>query len=96
MATVGSALLFLIYLAIFLLIARLVLDWVQMLARSWRPTGVLAVLCEGLYSVTDPPVRAVRSLIPPIRIGSVMLDLSLLLLLIALQILQVIVSNLFF
>ena len=92
MAAVGS----IIYFAIVVLIARFVLDWVQMLARQWRPRGAVAVLCEGIYSVTDPPLRAVRGVIPPMRLGSVMLDLSPMILLIGIFILQRIVAAVFF
>ena len=96
MATVGNVLLFVLWIALLLLIARFVLDWVQMLARNWRPRGVIAVLCEGLYSVTDPPLRAVRGVIPPLRLGAVMLDLSPMILIIAIYILQAIVRGVFF
>ena len=96
MATVGNVLLFVLWIALLLLIARFVLDWVQMLARNWRPRGFVAVLCEGLYSVTDPPLRAVRGVIPPLRLGSVMLDLSPMILIIAIYILQRIVEIVFF
>ncbi|KQX76125.1 MULTISPECIES: YggT family protein [Aeromicrobium] len=96
MATVGNILLFVLWIALLLLIARFVLDWVQMLARNWRPRGVVAVLCEGLYSVTDPPLRAVRNVIPPLRLGSVMLDLSPMILIIGIYILQRIVELTFF
>ena len=53
-----------------LLIGRLVLDWIQTLARSWRPHGVVLVLAEAVYTVTDPPLRALRRAIPPLRIGA--------------------------
>jgi len=96
MATVGNALLFILWIALILLIARFVLDWVQMLARNWRPRGVIAVVCEGLYSVTDPPLRVVRGVIPPLRLGAVMLDLSPMILIIAIYILQAIVRGVFF
>ena len=96
MATVGNALLFILWIALVLLIARFVLDWVQMLARNWRPRGVIAVVCEGLYSVTDPPLRVVRGVIPPLRLGAVMLDLSPMILIIGIFILQRIVEVAFF
>lgn len=96
MATVGNVLLFILWIALLLLIARFVLDWVQMLARNWRPRGLVAVLCEGLYSITDPPLRAVRNVIPPLRLGAVMLDLSPMILIIAIFILQRIVEAAFF
>lgn len=59
-----------------LLIARLVLDWVQVLSRDWTPKGVVLVLAEVVYTATDPPLRAVRKVIKPVRIGPVQLDLA--------------------
>ena len=95
MELVGSILDLILLLCIILLIARFVLDWVQLLARHWRPRGLVLVFCEGLYSITDPPLRAVRRVIPPLRLGSVMLDLSPMILLIVLFILQGIVRSVF-
>nr|WP_225225293.1 YggT family protein [Cellulomonas sp. JH27-2] len=66
-----------------LLLVRLVLDWVQVFARSWRPTGVVLVIAEATYTVTDPPLRLLRRIIPPLRIGSVALDLGFMILFIA-------------
>lgn len=75
----------LLYLAVLifqiLLIARLVIDWVQSFARDYRPRGIAVVAFEVVYTATDPPVRALRRLIPPVRLGPVALDLSLLILL---------------
>jgi len=96
MQTVGQVLDLVLWIALLLLIARFVLDWVQMLARNWRPRGLVAVLCEGLYSITDPPLRAVRRVIPPLRLGAVMLDLSPMVLIIGIWILQAIVRAVFF
>ena len=95
MSTIGAILDVLIGLAIFLVIARLVIDWVQLLARQWRPSGFVAVLCEAIYSVTDPPLRALRRVIPPIRLGGVMLDLSAMVLLLMLFIAQSLVRVIF-
>ena len=58
---------------------RFVFDWVQVFARSWSPRGVLLVALELVYSVTDPPIKALRRFIPPLRIGNFALDLSMLL-----------------
>ena len=74
---------------------RFIVDWVQVFARSWSPRGVLLVVLEGVYSVTDPPLRAVRGVIPPLRLGSVMLDLSPMILIIGIYILQAIVAAVF-
>jgi YggT family protein len=83
---VGQVLIVVLWLFFVLLIARLVLDYIQMFARSWRPTGPLLVVAELIYTVTDPPLKALRRLIPPLRIGSVTLDLSFLVLVVLVQI----------
>jgi YggT family protein len=77
---VGQVLILVLWLFLILLIARLVLDYVQMFARSWRPSGPLLVVAELIYTVTDPPLRALRKVIPPLKIGSVSIDLSFLVL----------------
>jgi YggT family protein len=83
---VGDLIYILLWLFFVLLIARLVLDYVQMFARSWRPTGPLLVVAEVIYTITDPPLKALRRVIPPVRIGSVSLDLSFLVLVVLVQI----------
>ncbi|MEZ0580971.1 YggT family protein [Nocardioides sp. MH1] len=72
------------------LLIRLTFDYVQMFARAWQPRGVLLVLLEIVYTVTDPPLRALRRVIKPVRIGSFSLDLSFLLVLIAAIVLRAI------
>ena len=62
---------------------RFVLDWVQHFSRDWRPHGPVLLLAEGAYSVTDPPLRAIRRLIPPLRIGTVQLDIAFMVLFLA-------------
>jgi YggT family protein len=59
-----------------LLIGRLVLDWIQVFAREWRPRGPVLVVAEVIYTATDPPLKLLRRLIPPLRLGSVQLDLA--------------------
>ncbi|MGN6090331.1 MAG: YggT family protein [Actinomycetes bacterium] len=78
----------------FVLLARLVFDYVQLFARDWRPRGFLLVLAEAVYTLTDPPLRLLRRFIPPLRLGPVALDLSFFALFILVQVLRVIVSNL--
>ena len=84
--TFGSLLYILLWLFFVLLIARLVLDYIQMFARSWRPSGPMLVVAEVIYTITDPPLKALRRVIPPLRIGSVSLDLSFLVLVVLVQI----------
>jgi YggT family protein len=63
-----------------ILLGRLVLDWVQAFARDWRPRGVLLVVAEFVYTITDPPLKALRKAIPPLTLGSIRLDLAFLVL----------------
>ena len=77
-----------------LLFARFVVDWVMVLARSWRPQGLVAAGLEVVYSTTDPPLKAVRKVIPPLNLGSIRLDLGFMVLLIAVVVLRSIVQNL--
>ncbi len=78
---------YLLELFLLVLIARLIFDWVMVFARDFRPRGVLAALLEVIYSVTDPPLRALRRVIPPLRLGSVAIDLGFIILFIAVQVL---------
>jgi YggT family protein len=71
-----------------LLFARFVVDWVMVLARSWRPSGLVAAGLEVVYSTTDPPLKAVRKVIPPLNLGSIRLDLGFMVLLIAVVLLR--------
>lgn len=75
-----SLILQVLYLVVFLffitLVIRLVLDWIQVFSRDWRPRGVVLVVAEAVYSVTDPPLKALRRVLPPLRLGAVQLDLA--------------------
>ena len=74
-----------IYLVI--LIARMVVTWIQMFARQWVPRGVVLILAEGIFTATDPPLKFLRRYIRPLRIGTVALDLSFMVLFIVILIL---------
>jgi YggT family protein len=63
-----------IYLVV--LIGRMIFGWVQVFAREWRPTGILLVIAEGIFTITDPPLKFLRRFIPTFRLGMVALDLS--------------------
>lgn len=64
-----------------LLSARFIIELVRAFARDWRPGGGVAVVLETIYTVTDPPVRVARRMIPMVRIGGMGLDLSIMVLL---------------
>ena len=78
-----------------LLIGRMIFGWVQVFAREWRPSGILLVIAESIYTITDPPLRLLRRFIPPLRLGMVAMDLSFMVLfLVVLILLEVVVPRL--
>jgi YggT family protein len=79
-SVVGYAL----YVYIILILARICLDWTRQFARRWRPVGAAAVGVELVYIATDPPIKLLRRLVPPLQLGTVSLDLSVIILLIVL------------
>ncbi|MFH5822589.1 YggT family protein [Georgenia sp. AZ-5] len=81
---------------VYVLIGRLVIDWIQVFARSWRPTGVVLVLANFLYGLTDPPLRYLRRLIPPLRIGPVAIDLAFMVLFLGVLIARTLIRMLAF
>ena len=83
MTVVGVIIEYVLWFFIAFMWVRFVTEWVQVFARSWSPRGVLLVALEGVYSVTDPPIKALRRVIPPLRIGNFALDLSMLLVFVA-------------
>jgi YggT family protein len=87
MSAVGQVLATALFLYWLTFIARLILDFVQIFARNWRPSGPLLIIAEFIYTVTDPPLRVLRRVIPPLRLGGVQFDLAFLIMLIGLQIL---------
>lgn len=94
MTTVGSVLSTVLWLFLLVLLFRLVMDYVFLFARSYRPSGVMVVLLEFTYSVTDPPLKLLRRFIPPLRLGGVAIDLSFLVLFILVQILLSVAGSL--
>ena len=77
-----------------ILIGRLVFEYIRMFARDWRPAGIVLVLAEFLYSVTDPPLRVLRRVLPPLRIGTMYLDLSYLVLFLGIYVARMILAGL--
>jgi YGGT family. len=67
---------YLLLLYFFVLWARFVLDLLRNFARSWRPRGVGLIVAEVVFALTDRPIRAVRRVVPPIRLGGAALDFA--------------------
>ena len=95
MQILGQTLFILLWVFIGFLWIRFIADLVQVFARQWEPRGPLLVGLEGVYTVTDPPIVALRRVIPPLRIGSVALDLSFLLVMVGAYLLLSVVSTVF-
>ncbi len=87
MSSIGQVLATVLWLYWLILIGRLVFDFVRIFARSWEPRGPILLIAEFVYSLTDPPLRALRKVIPPLRLGSVSLDLAFLVLILGVQLL---------
>ena len=95
MQAIGQVLYILLFLFIALLWVRFIVDWVQVFARQWEPRGPLLVALGGVYTTTDPPIVALRKVVPPLRIGSVALDLSFLLVMVGAWLLLNVVATIF-
>ncbi|MGI9092052.1 MAG: YggT family protein [Mycobacteriales bacterium] len=93
MSQVWQALYFVLLVFLLLLIARFVVEWVMQLARRWRPSGVMAAGLEVVYSATDPPLKLLRKLIPPLRLGGVSIDLGFIVLFFAIYIVMGVVAS---
>lgn len=87
MNSVRALLELIVWLYLMVVFGRLILDWIQVFARDWRPRGVMLVIAETVYTLTDPPLRALRKVIPPVRIGAASIDLGFLVLVLGLYLL---------
>ena len=95
MATFLLILLYAVIIFRYLLLARIVVEMIASFSRGWNPKGFVAVVLEWLFIVTDPPVKALRKVIKPVRLGQVSLDLSVLVIFVGLIILEVILSGVY-
>ena len=93
MSIVAAIAVYVLWAFIALLFVRFIIDWVMVFARNWRPSGVVAAILELAYSATDPPLRLLRRLIPPLRLGSFALDIAFLLLFIVCYVLIDVLSH---
>ena len=88
-------LIYLLSLYLVVLIGRMIISWVQSFARSWYPHGIILVVAETIFTLTDPPLKFLRRYIPPLRLGRVSMDLSFMVLfIVVLILLQVAVPRL--
>ncbi|KJL17483.1 YGGT family protein [Microbacterium azadirachtae] len=76
-SVIAAILNILLLLYLLTLFVRVILEWIPVFNRSWRPRGAGLIAAEIVYTITDPPIRMFRRLIPPLRIGPVALDMGL-------------------
>jgi YggT family protein len=78
----------LISLYLVILTARVIISFIPLLVREWEPKGIVLVVAEVVYTLTDPPIKLLRKVIPPLRLGNIQIDLAFMVLWFALLILQ--------
>ncbi|MDN5701781.1 MAG: YggT family protein [Micrococcales bacterium] len=88
MTVVFAILYLLVHVLILIVLGRFAVDMIQSFARGWRPQGASLVLASSIYAVTDPILNPLRRLIPPLRLGGIALDLSSMILIFGLVILE--------
>ncbi len=93
MATFWAAIGLVLLVFYLLIIARLIVETTRSFARSWRPVGAAAIGLEVVFVVTDPPMKALRRVIPPLRLGGINLDVSVWVLLLIVWILRIFVDS---
>ncbi len=92
MSVVATVAIYLLYIFLGLMFVRLIVDWTMVFARNWRPSGAVAAVLEIAYSVTDPPLRALRRVLPPLRLGSFALDLAFIVVVVVIYALIAVIS----
>lgn len=88
--------LFALLLLMLMLLARIALSWIFMFARDWQPRGVSALLVESVYVVTDPLIKPLRRVIPPLTIGMIRLDVAFLVVFFAVIILRAVLTQMLY
>lgn len=96
MYVIGISLLALLSLFRLLLVVRIVVEMIQSFSRQFRPPRWFYVVAEPIFRVTDPPVKGLRRVIPPLRMGNVALDMSVIVLFLLCTVLGIIVQIIFF
>ena len=96
MVVVGLIINWILWIFLLILFARMILSWVPVLVRDWEPRGPMLVFAEIIYSITVPPLRLLRKVLKPVRIGNMMLDLAFIGLAILVSILMQINRSVFF
>ena len=95
MSIIGYSLLLLLRIFSWILALRIIIEMIQSFSRQFNPPRWFMVVAEPLFVVTDPPVKELRRVVPPLRLGGVALDMSILVLFLILMLLQLVVVGVF-
>lgn len=88
MSSIADLLIGLIDIFRLVLLGRIILDWVRVMNPSFRPKGLVLILSELAYTLTDWAIKPISKVIKPIRMGGGYLDLSVLALFVVLIVLE--------
>lgn len=91
---IGQVAYLVLFFFLLILLGRFVMSTVLAYGRRWHPRRGAAAALEVVWSVTDPPLKQLRRVIPPLRVGTVSVDLSALVLLLILYVLMTVVRRL--
>jgi YggT family protein len=78
----------------YVLVGRFIIDLVRSLNPAWRPKGLILILAELAFTVTEPPLKFLRRFIKPIRFGMLSFDLAWTVLFIVVIVLRDVVRSL--
>ena len=87
----GTVLYSLVGLYTIFVIVRLVIEMIQSFSKHFAPPRWFMVAGEFFFVVTDPPINFLRRFIPPLPLGGVALDVSVIVLFLALAVLQALI-----
>lgn len=89
----GAVLYSLVGLYTLFVIIRLIIEMIQSFSKHFAPPRWFMVVGEFFFVVTDPPIKFLRRFIPPLPLGAVALDVSVIVLFLALAVLQTVIRS---
>lgn len=93
MNMLGAVLYSIVGLYTLFVIIRLIIEMIQSFSKHFDPPRWFMVAGEFFFVVTDPPIKLLRRYIPPLPLGGVALDVSVIVLFLALAVLQALIRG---
>ena len=94
MSQIAGSLIGLLDLFRMVLLARIILDWVRAFNPSFSPKGVILILAELAYTLTDWAIKPLSKILKPVRVGGAYIDLSIIALFVLLIVLEALLRTL--